>query len=400
MKINWRPITAPFLFSIIVLMIWLATFAFAISDCSIRDVLTGSCSVVWPVTSPTATKETKEEVTEKREAMAALMAAKGQLGDTFGIFNGLIGSITILLVFLTYRTDKESTAKTLETARQQVTLAEENGRALLANAAEQLRLAQLTRDEQYAISQRERYLNSVDTAAIAYTSLLNAVHVVEVTANPYSPPRSGRDALWSLWASFVVEQGVRHNWGGNSTYRPWEKIELQTKNALVSAPATAEFWESLVNQKVDQPMILANTCSAWLILYATHRHQLDALFRAWFYVCKAVSRAELYGVDAQTEWETASGFRAQLSSVELTLLLVNQQFSQGADGAGYPLARTMSERYAFFDNLDCGLDPAAHVCRHWAEHSDPTSSTSKFNPSAFKSVSARTELFQFQRRCV
>jgi hypothetical protein len=107
---------------------------------------------------------------------------------------------------------------------------------------------------------------------------------------------------------------------------------------------------------------------------------------------KTIETASEYGTSFEVEWRTASRFRAQLSSVELTFLLANQVLSTGAERKGYPEARKLCSIYAVFDNFELGpKDLIAKKLLATSKASDQTNAH-WLEPSCFSSALAKTSL--------
>lgn len=353
-----------------VLAAWLAVFWFATAQCSLADVATLSCSITWPPPSTAITN----------------IAEKAQLGDTFGTVNGLFGAVTLYLVYRTYHHERSS-------AEHQ-----------LAIATDELNLARQTSQEQMRFIRRERYYAEVAASIESYNGLLREVNAPDWKGGVLVATWQGRDALWHWWKRRVLETGHAENWGATrasilakASPEIWLPIFRLIRDEENGMTTSKDIVNLFLTHKGSADALVQKVASAWQRLYAIHQYQLDALFRSWFHVCKTIESAESLDVDAETEWAVASRFRAQMSSIELTYLLANQVFSEGAEGDGYPQARRYCERYAIFDNYKPGIDPAAVVCISATGHgqSGIVEIRRAFEDKAFSSDEARKT---FRRR--
>lgn len=376
---------------------WLATLFLALSDCTPQALLHGKCDC-----SPTKLlygqcdyKSIGSQTAELQTDALTRAALKGQFGDFFGVLNALFGAFTVLLVYRTWSAEQQRSkaerqeaaaalaqqAKDAKAAREQ---AEEQFAGSLEAQRQQVMEAKRASDAQIDLVRRERYYAEVEAAIQAYNGLLRDVaarqwrdkqHVELVTT------WTGRHGLFHLWKTNITQRGVDGHWG-------YSQIDPLMKSALAGMvwhPVARQ--HSLSNfgpvgttpqsderdthdwvrnqllagerEKLEYLAKMVRVC--WIDLYGSQRYQLDALFRAWFHVCKALESAELHQIDIDTEWRLASRFRAQLSWVELTYIMANQVFADGPEGEGFPDAIKYCARYAFFDNFVSGLDPTVHA---------------------------------------
>jgi hypothetical protein len=377
MKISKLAVTAA-------LAVWCLTFVVAYSDCTVQDFVQRRCTSVSLGGSEIGKAFTPSaDVLAKQSPDTAPNTAelKGQFGDFFGVLNALFGAFTLIVVYSAYEQQKQSSAST-----------ENANNTQLKNLAYQ------------------RFLNDVDSAMSAYSRLLHTIAI---------PERSSKDSssniwhathgLFHIWASGMLAGGI--SMGGREdaariyvgTYRTPGGSESNSENMWLpvrhlregTQPDKRHFGWNTADWVVAQLAALSlaeqtqfgtTIRNQWRHCYEVHRYQFDALFRSWYHVCKTLESASSLGIDVETEWRVASRCRAQLSAIELTMLLCNQVL---ADGKGFPNAIAYSKRYAVFDNFAPGFDPIQHIVYRIATGGLPIEAIKSLPGECFNSSTAK-----------
>jgi hypothetical protein len=359
----------------IALLAWVTTFAYGLVDCTIGHIIQQKCEFGWG-------KQTADLIDVKDIA-----AIKGQLGDVFGVLNGAFGGLTLFFVYRAYRSER-------------------------AGSEEQIRFVKL-----------ERYYLDVTAAINAYEVALQGVLVPEwggsdSTAKPsrkIAASWTSRHGIFHLWKTHFTFAAIRHQWaysadgydGRRIPGKQWAPIAVQMGFDLtVDSRATysGSFPESFVSESTVAELLRPNASNtqnfqdlvnavngAWLSMYGSNRYQLDFLFRTWYHAFKTIASAVDFEIDEETEWRTASRFRAQLSWIEMVFLLANQTFGSEAGSDRFPKAVELSERYAMFDNFTLGLDPTVHALLAAAK-GETKHIKSIFSLDSFESERARKSL--------
>lgn len=374
---------------------WCATFFAAASDCSVQDWIKLNCTQIGFSKIPIDDKSTKGinyqgiktnidkntlfiSVEQPKDPPDA-STLKGQFGDFFGVLNALFGALTLITVYGAYKLELKSTQDT-----QRAT-------------AEQLRTLR-----------HERYLSDVDSAIQSYNRLLQLIDIPIPNSTNITAVH-GLVHLWNAYLTFGGAFGGRttNKYSYPTTYRhPIDKndtnsfvnlwvplLEQQGKLSNISEDGwNSENWinDQILNLSPPDVEDFANRLGInWRRLYSENRYQLDALFRAWYYVYKTINAANEFNIDIKTHWLVAARFRAQLSAIELQFLLCNQVF---AEFPGFPQATAMSQTYAIFNNYAPGVDPCAHLVYMIAKGDITISNYQSLSPSCFESLIAKYNL--------
>ena len=346
--------------AIAVAVAWFATFLLALSDCSVQAIVRLECTDWTWGSAAASVKDIEKSV-----------AMKGQFGDVFGLLNGAFGAFTLFFVYRAFRLESKSSQAQIELVRL------------------------------------ERYYAEVAAAIQSYNRLLRDILIPDkVHTGEMRGTWPGAHGLFHLWKVTVVfpqiQRAVRPSKTTGLLLQKWPDCWSPAAELYgYGTPTVQETWrqQSWVEQQfgdIEVPekiAIAVHLRQRWQILYSENRYQLDALFRAWYHVCKAIKNADEYGVDPQTEWRMSSRFRAQLSWIELLFLLANQVLSEGDEGTGFPKAVDFSERYAMFDNFVPGLDPSAHALLGIANGLIPWPDARPLRAECFKSELAKSASF-------
>ena len=378
--------------------LWLLTFVVAISDCSIQQFLRMECTAWLLGSGPT------EKFSE----------AKGQFGDSFGVLNGAFGALTLWLVYRTYRRETESNA-------EQIRLATETLEAQRKSNTEQIRLATEALDSerkssaaQIELVRIERYYSEIEAAKQAYNRLLQAVAIQDHYDKRSWAAAHGLFFGWRFIAKLVRQSNTQlvpsrtdsqaslriflAMWRPVSVSYRWHDIRSAIDNYSPETYEPEHFTARWVESQIDlldddaNSKYLSSLVKNWRETYSSNVYQYDALFRAWYHVCKAIANVSEFQIDAATEWRAAASWRAQLSWIEMVYLLCNQCLSEGETGNGFPRAVEFSERYAMFDNFQPGIDPAAHLLSRVARGYLSVGGARRLNDEAFASDLARKKL--------
>jgi hypothetical protein len=289
------------------------------------------------------------------------LVRRGQFGDAFGAFNALISTLAFVALLSTLRTQQRQ----LRAQRDQ------------------------TRSEVRLISQQqfqEQYYRAVD----AYRTLVAefATGAPGIRSQSGADPLRGRSALFAVWNDYMLQPLA--NIGGpvgdaaRLQLNAAGKVAGDGNNVLRQARrAIEELWTRCQQDDSLRQELLQTISSNWTTLYATYRFQLDSIFRAWYTVHRVLATAPNYRIDHPVARLYGASFRAQLSWIELTFLLVNQSGLPSLEH--FPKACRHSNANAIFDNLAAEGDIAVYCLSEQAKArvADPVGAS--LNRSAFGS---------------
>jgi hypothetical protein len=343
--------------------------------CEPGDWFVSSCKA--QITTESTDLKKSVEVTPSN--IASHLERKGQFGDSFGVFTSLASAATLIIVFVALWFQRA----TLDAANESLKSNQETSRA-------QLELVRL-----------ERYYGEIAVAIAAYNNALRAVEFAE--KNKSGERWTGTHGMFHLWKTLAY--GVAHYADPRSrlemkspiAHRIWYGVQKSygipiVESLLSGAKSTA--WVTLEVHAMNDDDRVAHLnvlVSQWCEIYDVNVYQLDALYRCWYHVCKAIANTKEFEIDAETEWRAASRFRAQLSWIELAYLLANQSITDTDTSYGYAKSRILSERYAIFDNFSLSIDPMAHFLLGIGKGTYILKGTKQLNLSAFSSDLAKKE---------
>ena len=240
-----------------------------------------------------------------------VLEARGQFGDSFGPFNALVSSLALVGVISTL-------------ALQQT------------------------------VAKQQQFQEQLFHAVAAYQSLLESFETNYRTKSGEPGSLRGRSALQNAWQHYVVGPFLRNckapgmddvarnvgslffgeTVGFAATQGAIESVDRQVAGWLSTDGATAAL--EVLGQ-------------AWWALYSSHRHHLDALFRAWYTVHRILNEAPNYSVTVDAQRLYAASFRAQISWIEMVYMLANQ--SALPHNAMFPRACRYANYFCAYDNL-------------------------------------------------
>jgi hypothetical protein len=384
---------------------WGLTFVVADSDCTIQEFVRLECTELRfgarrsadVSTTPNMPEVLGQAQVSTAKGQVDVSASKGQFGDTFGVLNGLFGALTLWLVYRTFRRESESNS-------EQIRLAKEALDSERASSAAQIELVRI-----------ERYYSEIEAAKQAYNRLLQAVEIPDIPEGKRSwPAAHGLFHAWKFIATIVcqaesqtVTSQIARGTSQDIFLKVWRPVAAAYRwdhNASLYDAITPERYERehftsrWVQSQIESldaritDKYLSALLDSWRDSYTSNVYQFDALFRAWYHVCKAIANASEFQIDSATEWRAAARWRAQLSWIELVYLLSNQCLSEGENGNGFPKAVVLSERYAMFDNFQPGIDPTAHFLNRLARGRLELAGARRLKDEAFSSDLARSRL--------
>ena len=408
-KLSWNRVQS-WIFSdksvlVVAALLWGLTFVVADSECTIQEFVRLECTDLRfgarrstdVSTAPNMPEVSGQAQVPTAKGQVDVYASKGQFGDTFGVLNGLFGALTLWLVYRTFRRESESNA-------EQIRLAKEALHSERASSTAQIELVRI-----------ERYYGEIEAAKQAYNRLLQAVEIPELPHGQRSwAAAHGLFYTWKFIATIVCQaecqtvpskiapgtsQGIFlkvwrpvaavYRWDDNASLYDRNTLERYEGEHFTSRWVESQV-ETLDTRITDK--YLSALLDSWRANWTSNVYQFDALFRAWYHVCKAIANAAEFQIDSATEWRAAARWRAQLSWIELVYLLSNQCLSEGENGNGFPKAVAFSERYAMFDNFQPGIDPTAHFLNRLARGRVELAGARRLKDEAFSSDLARSRL--------
>jgi hypothetical protein len=252
-----------------------------------------------------------------------IFALRGQLGDTFGVFNALVSTLALVGLIFTIRT-------------QQQQLASQESQSLDAQ--------RLMRQQQF----QEQLFQGIE----AYRSLLT-----DITGDGGSHARNAleqmrRETILRMPAASCEQLGTAVE-AQKAAFN--KDLTRYRQRDIERAIEDLERWIEAEPGRLE----LARTWigEAWSGVYQENRFQLDALFRAWYTVYRILETAKKYEIEDFVIRLYSATFRAQLSWIEMAMLIVNQS-GRASDEAypAYPNACRYSNDFAVFENLDSKQD--------------------------------------------
>lgn len=244
------------------------------------------------------------------EEGADIYARRGQIGDAFGILNSLFSMLAVTAAFFAFYQQRDAMREQARAIRDQIAA---------NDAADRARIL-------------ERYHDQLRYAIDVYTGLLQAIQV----PGEDNFPVNGRQALRMLFDKAC-----------NFSETPFEidPSWVTASSAQDGLRDVSKFLEAIP----DETLVGAITWykKSWASFYLAYESELDCLFRAWYHVYKVIDEGRLQGLDIGLLWNCNRRFRAQLSVVELHMILMNELLSPSE---GFPSARELCNRYAIFDN--------------------------------------------------
>jgi hypothetical protein len=396
--------------SVVVLLIF-AHILNRISDplCEPGEWFSYACAKVQPTTTK-AQPITSANSTNVPADSESHLARKGQFGDSFGGFTSLISAITLIVVF----TSMWFQSRSLRMAQDTFSSAQSFQQKTVEAAEKSLEASENSSRAQIELVKLERYYSEISSTTAAYNRALEKF-VLPESKEQLDVRWHGTQGLFHAWRSVVA--AMANVTQQSKPYKASDSAIMtrMTKSSEVwcfvaelygischppeASSAANEVWVRNFIRSMDKPDIerlISQLRASWRTFMIGNVYQVDALFRTWYRVYTTISNTQEFDIDGETEWRAAAQFRAQLSWIELTFLLMNQIFRFDDETDDYGKARALSERYAVFDNYRPGLDPAANLLLMLADGTIKADQVSMLRSAAFstdelrKTVAAKT----------
>lgn len=284
-------------------------------------------------------------------AETEVLDRRAKLGDAFGPFNALVSTLAFGVLLITLHMQR----KQLDQQREQF--------------ASEFRLI---RQQQF----QEQLFRAIDS----YQQQLAAITVVHGT-DKQTRVHTGRDAL-----NIIVDEQLRKPLIESKEVGECVGWQLRPEANLVKwretlAQRMRRSLDAMTSQPQRQAAVLDLIGNTWNAVYFRNRFQLDALFRAWYTVYRVLETASQYQIGDQQIWLYGATFRAQLSWVELMILLLNQSGLPG--NTVHPTACRYSNNFCLFDNLSVEGDIVAALLRQVAVNRDMKERENALTNAAF-----------------
>lgn len=250
------------------------------------------------------------------EQKVDVLALRGQLGDSFGPFNALVSSLALVGLISTLVL-------------------------------------------QQSIAKQHQFQIQLFHAIEAYRSLLESFETPSRgdLPRPGASAIRGRSGLEYAWKRYLVAVFEAKA----SEFRLVAPINLDAAEASLDFAAISQLTKAagdqstiLISQQESRVRVLEALGQAWWMLYSSHRHHLDAMFRAWYTVHRILNEAPRYSVSPRSQFLYAASFRAQVSWIEMVFLLANQ--SGLPHNAKFPNACRFANYFCVYDNIEASTD--------------------------------------------
>lgn len=282
---------------------------------------------------------------------------RGKLGDAFGPFNALVSTIALGILLVT-----------LNLQRKQID-----------QQHEQLALQKQQIDSEFKLIRQQQFQEQFFRAIDGYQQQLSALTAGHGQTGG-EPVRNGRDAL-----NHIVRTQLYRAMGKSPHIGNCVGAQMQTNDDVLFWHRSLAEQVSAARQRLSTSQnrqgTLALLRKTWAAVYFQHRFQFDALFRAWYTVYRILDTAPTYHIDENTIWLYGASFRAQLSWIELLVLLLNQSDFEAVNE--HPRACRYSNKYCVFDNLAVDSDIIAMILRDEACAKAPLPGGDQLNEAAF-----------------
>jgi hypothetical protein len=355
---------------------------------------------------PTTTKAqptTSANATDVPADSESHLARKGQFGDSFGGFTSLISAITLIVVF----TSMWFQSRSLRMAQNTYSSAQSFQEKTVAAAERSLEASENSSKAQIELVKLERYYSEISSTTAAYNRALEKF-VLPESKEQLNVRWHGTQGLFHAWRSIVAAMA-----DATQQSKPYRASDVtmttnMTKSSEVwwfvaelygikshtpeASSVASEVWVRNIIRSMDEGMVenlISKLRASWRTFMIGNVYQVDALFRTWYRVYTTISNTQEFDIDGETQWRAAAQFRAQLSWIELSFLLMNQIFRFDDEADDYGKARALSERYAVFDNYRPGLDPAANLLLLLANGTIEADQVSKLRSVAFSTEKLR-----------
>lgn len=284
--------------------------------------------------------DSKHRASREIEKTLARSGLKGQFGDFFATFSSFATVLSLLFVY-----------KSLLQSKKEV--------------------------------KKERYYSEVAASIASYRRAVELILAPDVKGKNWNGPH-GLFHLWHHAMSKVCLARKSAYWVPIANKFCW----VSEADASICKSTNESVYDQMLKQFLANSNLsmqeIRKTRETWMSLYETHHYQLTPFFRSWFHVFKIISDAPNFDVEREVEFAVAERFIAGLSTIEVTMLLANQVYSNAAGGDGYAEARKYCEKYGIFSHLSAGIDPTIIITEMLARKVLTDKNAHSFETGAFR----------------